>query len=63
MVTSRLSYFSKLTLKNAHFCIILPYFYKHELNELGYTSGSWDIDCERNNLSKVTSKTAISPIG
>lgn len=40
MVTSPLSHFSKLTLKNAHFCIILPYFYKHELNELGYTSGS-----------------------
>lgn len=38
MVTSPLSHFSKLTLKNAHFCIILPYFYKHELNELGYTS-------------------------
>ena len=56
MVASPLSHFTKVTLKNPHICIIQPSFCTHARNEVGCSNGSWDIDCQRGNLTRVISK-------
>ena len=54
----------EVSLKNAHFCITLRSLYKYaKKNEQTCSNGSWDIDCERANLIKVTSKTATPHTG
>ena len=40
-------------LKNPHVHIIQPSFYTHAKNEAGCSIGSWDLDCQCGNLTRL----------
>ena len=49
--------------KTPHVFIIQHSFYTHVKNEAGCSNGSWNVDCQRGNLARVTSKIATSHTG
>ena len=63
MLTSPKSHFTNVTLKNQKICIIQPSFYTHGKMEAGWSKGSWDIGCQRGNITRVSSKIATSHTG
>ena len=48
---------------NSRVCIVQLFFYIHVKNEAGCCNGSWYIDCQRGNFTRVTSKIAASHTG
>ena len=70
--------YSKMQINNGNLTLIIFYwgnpknpqvhtiqlsFYRHAKNEAGCSNGLWDIDCQRGNLTRVTSKIATSHTG